>query len=171
MYPYFYYEEGDAGESYLDEPKSGLYQLIVYKNHLGEMSKIDEYAWPKQLYDLPSKAWFEVYSAFLDYDAYDKYPDPEMIPPNILRFTSIVGENEFPDKYTEYFGEPEQTGISVEIEICELRNHPDQYSILRESMERPEFPLFGEYQNVKKYYRMLKKRTQLESESDELFND
>ena len=38
-------------------------------------------------------------------------------------------------------------------------------------MEQPQFPILREYHSVKEYYDMLKKRTQLEIESDDLFDD
>ena len=38
-------------------------------------------------------------------------------------------------------------------------------------MEQDDFPLFVEYQNVKKYYNDLKDRTNKETDSDNLFDD
>ena len=38
-------------------------------------------------------------------------------------------------------------------------------------MERPEFPLLREYNDVKKYYNELKAQTLKENESDDLFDD
>lgn len=38
-------------------------------------------------------------------------------------------------------------------------------------MEEADFPLWEEFQNLKKYYEELKSRTQREEESDDLFDD
>ena len=89
----------------------------------------------------------------------------------MLDSTSIVEEDELPYKYSDYFGQPEQTGLTITIDISELRKNPHRYIVLRTYMELPEFPLLHEYNNVKQYYKMLKKRTQLEIESDDLFDD
>lgn len=89
----------------------------------------------------------------------------------MLDSTSIVEEDELPYKYSDYFGRPEQTGLTITIDISELRKNPHRYIVLRNHMELPEFPILQEYNNVKQYYEMLKKRTQLEIESDDLFDD
>lgn len=171
MYPYLTYEEGNTGESFFNEAELFLYRCIIREKHLEAASDIDNYGWPKQIYDLPTKFWVEAYSEFLDYSAYDRYPDPEEIPEHILESTSIVEEDELPYRYSDYFGNPNREGISIEIDIHELRKNPHRYIALRNHMEQPEFPLLREYQSVKKYYKMLKKRTQLEIESDDLFDD
>ena len=171
MYPYLMYEEGNTGESFFNEAESFLYRCIIREKHLEAASDIDDYGWPKQIYDLPSKIWVEAYSEFLEYSAFDRYPDPEAIPEHILDSTSIVGEDELPYKYTDYFGEPEQEGLTVEVDIYELRKNPHRYIALRSHMEQPQFPILREYHSVKEYYDMLKKRTQLEIESDDLFDD
>ncbi len=171
MYPYLTYEEGDTGEAYFNEAESFLYRCIIREECL--ISELDTHhnGWPKQIYDLPTKVWVEVYSKFLEYNAYDEYPDPELIPEHILDSTSIIDENELPYRYTDYFGNPKQEGIMIEIDINELRENPHRYIALRNHMEHPNFPLFREYQRVKKYYDELKKRTLLETESDDLFDD
>lgn len=171
MYPYLMYEEGNTGESFFNEAESFLYRCIIREKHLEAASDIDDYGWPKQIYDLPAKIWVEAYSEFLEYSAFDRYPDPEAIPEHILDSTSIVGEDELPYKYTDYFGEPEQEGLTVEVDIYELRKNPHRYIALRSHMEQPQFPILREYHSVKEYYDMLKKRTQLEIESDDLFDD
>ena len=171
MYPYLVYEEGNTGESFFNKAESFLYRCITREKHLEAASDIDDYGWPKQIYDLPTKIWVEAYSEFLEYSAYDKYPDPDEIPEHILDSTSIVGKDELPYKYADYFGQPEQEGLTVEVDIYELRKNPHRYIALRSYMEQPDFPILREYNSVKTYYDMLKKRTQLEIESDDLFDD
>ncbi len=171
IYPCLTYEEGSTGESFLNEAESFLYRCIIREKSIEAVSDIDEYGWPSQIYDLPTKVWVEAYSEFLEYRTYDKYPDPESIPEHLLDSTSIVEEDELPYKYSDYFGRPEQTGLTITIDISELRKNPHRYIVLRNHMELPEFPILQEYNNVKQYYEMLKKRTQLEIESDDLFDD
>ena len=91
-----------------------------------------------------------------------------------LAFTAAVGivaEEELPYKYSDYFGTPDSKGITIEIEIYELRKNSHRYILLRQFMEQDDFPLFVEYQNVKKYYNDLKDRTNKETDSDNLFDD
>ncbi|MBS4899871.1 MAG: NACHT domain-containing protein [Clostridiales bacterium] len=171
MYPYLTYEEGNTDESYFNEAESFLYRCIIHEKHLEMISDIDNYEWPKQIYDLTTKIWVEAYNEFLEYSAFDKYPNPDSIPEHILDSTSIVSENDLPYKYTDYFGKPEQKGLTIEIDIYELRKNPHRYITLRHHMEDSGFPIFREYQSVKAYYDTLKKRTQLEIESDDLFDD
>ncbi len=171
VYPYIVYEEGNTGESYITEASSFLYRCIVREKHLESSLDIDNYGWPEEIHDLPSKIWVEAYSEFLEYDAYDNYPNPESIPDRILDSTSIVAEDELPYKYSEYFGNPEQVGLTVEIDIYELRKNPHRYIVLRNHMEQAGFPFLCEYQAVKNYYDTLKKRTLTEIESDDLFDD
>lgn len=171
MYPILYYEEGTTGESYYNEAESFLYKQIISAKSLAASSSLDYHDWPKQIYDLPTKTWVTAYSEFLEYEAYDEYPDPDSIPEKVLEETSIVAEDELPYKYSDYFGNPDSEGITVEIEIYELRKNPHRYTALRNHMEHPDFPLWEEFQNIKKYYEELKSRTQRESESDDLFDD
>lgn len=171
MYPALYYESGEVGESYFNEAQSFLYQAIIKEKALEAVSDLDDYGWPNQVFDLPQKTWVNAYSKFMDYDAYDSYPVPELIPERFLEDTSIVAEDELPYKYSDYFGNPDSVGCTVEIEISELRKNPHRYTVLREYMEQPQFPLWHEYQNVKKYYVDLKARTQQETMSDDLFDD
>lgn len=171
IYPYLTYEEGDTGESDFIEANSFLYKCIIRDKNLEEASELECYGWPKQIYDLPTKVWVEAYSEFLEYDAYDKFTDPDSIPDQLLDILTMTTVDELPYKYIDYFGEPDHVGISIEIDIYELRKNPHRYIEIRHHMERPEFPLLREYQNVKKYYETLKERTKLENESDDLFDD
>lgn len=171
MYPVLYYEEGTTGETYYNEAESFLYKQIVKGKSLESSSNIDYHEWPKQIYDLPTKTWVTAHSEFLEYSAYEEYPDPDCIPEKVLEETSIVGEDELPYKYSDYFGSPDTEGITIEIEIFELRKNPHRYTVLRRHMEEADFPLWEEFQNLKKYYEELKARTQREEESDDLFDD
>ena len=171
QYPYLTYDEGNTGESFINESKSFLYRCIIREKHLETVSDLEDYEWPEQIHDLPKKIWVAIYSKFLDYSAYEKYPDPELIPEHALDTFVLISRDEVPYKYSDYFGDPEREGISIEIDIHELRKNPHRYIALRNCMELTDFPLFHEYMNVKNYYETLRKQTQLETESDDLFDD
>lgn len=171
MYPVIYHEEGNTGESYFNEAGSYLYRSITKYKDLDESSGIDLSAWPEEIYKLPRKSWVTAYSEFLEYDAYQKFPDADSIPEKVLEETTMVPVDELPCKYADYFSEPEPEGLTIEIEIYELRKNPHRYTALRQHMEDSEFPLFAEYQKVKRYYTDLNLKTQRETESDDLFED
>lgn len=171
IYPVLYHHEGNTGEMYSNEAESFLYQSIIKYLKLEAVSDLDDYGWPSDIYDLPTKTWVNAYSTFLDSDAFDKYPDPELIGEHLLDDTTLVPEDELPYQYENYFGEAEEAGITIEIEIYQLRRYPQRYSNLRNHMEQAEFPLLREYHDVKKYYEELKDQTQKENESDDLFDD
>lgn len=171
MYPVLYYEEGNTGETYSNEAESFLYQSVIKCMGLEAVSDLDYYGWPAQIYDLPTKIWVDAYSEFLESQAFDRYPDPEAIGEHLLDDTTLIPEDELPYQYTDYFGETEKEGLTIEIEIYHLRKNPQRYSSLRTHMERPEFPLLREYNDVKKYYNELKAQTLKENESDDLFDD
>lgn len=171
MYPALYYEEGETGESYANEAQSFLYQSIIREKSLETATDLDDYGWPERIHELPTKKWVSAYKEFTEYDAFSKFPDPDMIDDRFLEDVTIIGEDELPYQYTEYFGEPDEAGITIEIEIYELRKNPAKYAWLRKFMEQAEFPILREYHNVKKYYEELKTRIQKENDSDSLFDD
>ena len=171
MYPALYYEEGETGDSYPNEPQSFLYQSIVREKLLEEASDLDDYGWPKQIYDLPTKTWVSAYREFTDDEGFYNYPDPVLIREELLEDTTVFAEEDLPSQYFDYFGSPDEVGITVEIEIYELRKNPAKYAWLRDFMEQAEFPILREYCNVKKYYEELKARIEKENDSNSLFDD
>lgn len=171
MYPALYYEEGETGDSYPNEPQSFLYQSIVREKLLEAASDLDDYGWPKQIYDLPTKTWVSAYREFTDDEGFYNYPDPVLIREELLEDTTVFAEEDLPSQYFDYFGSPDEVGITVEIEIYELRKNPAKYAWLRDFMEQAEFPILREYCNVKKYYEELKARIEKENDSNSLFDD
>lgn len=171
QYPALYHEEGNTGESYFNEAQSFLYKTIISEMKLEVASDLDDYGWPSQIYDLPTQNWIDAYREFLELDAFDIYPDPDAISEEILEDTVLVTEDELPYRYTDYFGEQISVGITIEIEIYQLRKYPAKYAEIRRAMEQAEFPLMQEYQNIKKYFADLKLRYDKEDESDDLFDD
>ena len=171
IYPVIYHEDGLTGESHFNAASSFIYKKIIKEMSLDCVLDSESYKWPKQIYDLPAKTWVEAYTEFLNYSAYDRYPNPEFIPDELLDNTDLVDESELPYKYTEYFGNPDPAGIEIAVEIHELRQNPHRYKDLRACIEQDNFPLKKEYQNIKRYYANLRERTNREIENDDLFDD
>ena len=120
---------------------------------------------------IPTRNWVNAYSNFLVDEAYDRFPDYDSIPRNFLLSTELVEEDDIPSLYSDYFGDPEAEGMTIDIEISELIEEPEQYITLKNYMEQDDFPLFREYRNIKNYYHNLKERTKLETSSDDLFDN
>ena len=171
IYPVIYHEDGLTGESHFNAASSFIYKKIIKEMSLDCVLDSESYKWPKQIYDLPAKTWVEAYTEFLNYSAYDRYPNPEFIPDELLDNTDLADESELPYKYTEYFGNPDPAGIEIAVEIHELRQNPHRYKDLRACIEQDNFPLKKEYQNIKRYYANLRERTNREIENDDLFDD
>lgn len=171
MYPALYYEEGETGDSYMNEPQSFLYESIIREKQLEVASDLDDYEWPKQIHELPTKTWVSAYREFTDDEGFYNYPDPVLIKEELLEDTTIFAEEDLPSQYFDYFGSPDEVGITVEIEIYELRKNPAKYAWLKDFMEQAEFPILREYCNVKKYYEELKARIEKENDSNSLFDD
>ena len=148
QYPVIYYEEGDTGESFFNEPQSFTYQKIVEEKFLGGEENIGDLRWPEQIYDLPQRTWVSAYRNFTDSDAFLSYPDPKCIDPTDLEDTLLIPSDELPYQYESYFGEPDEVGITIEIEIYELRKNAHKYKELRDFMSLLYFLLLEEYCNV-----------------------
>lgn len=171
QYPAMYHEEGETGESYCNTPQSFLYEAIVREKNLSKVNDLDQLEWPEEINELPRRDWVTAYVAFLDCSGYEKNPDPEAIDPRYLEDITIVAEDELPYQYSNYFGDPDIEGHTIEIEVYELRKNPRRYEHLRSFIESPAFPLVEEYCSVKEYYADLKSKTQKEIDSDNLFDD
>jgi len=171
QYPALYYTEGETGDSYYNDPQSFLYERIVNAMSLEAASDLDDYGWPAQIYDLPTINWYYVPRLIVESDYEVSYLDPDALSEEQLDDTTLVSSDEISYKYTEIFGEPDSQGITIEVEIYELRKNPKKYEMMRKAMEHAEFPLMREYQNVVKYYEELKTRTNKEDETDDLFDD
>lgn len=171
IYPVLYFEEGDVGVSYLNIASSFLYRFIIYDKNLDVVSELDYCEWPSEIYELPTRNWVNAYSNFLVDEAYDRFPDYDSIPHSLLLSTELVEEDELPSLYSDYFGDPKVEGMTIDIEISELIEEPEQYITLKNYMEQDDFPLCREYKNIKNYYHNLKKRTKLETSSEDLFDN
>lgn len=171
QYPVLYYQEGETGDTYFNEAQSFIYRKILEFKHLGGLVDLDFLDWPSLIYDLPTKESVRVYEYFLDEDVYERFQNQEEIAESLMDDTTVAFEEDVPYQYNYLFGKPEQTGITIEIEIYQLTHNPGKYKILRDFMEDSGFPLAEEYQNIKRYYDELRASIQKEDESDDLFDD
>lgn len=171
QYPVIYYQEGETGETYFNEAQSFIYKKIVSSKNHSSFVDFDGLSWPSQIYDLPTKNSVRVYEYFLDSKVFDRFQDPDAIDDKFLDDTTITFEDDVPYQYVSFFGDPDQTGITIEIEIYQLRQNPGKYKPLRDYMESSDFPLVEEYQSIKDYYAELLTSVQKEDESEDLFDD
>jgi len=171
QYPVIYYEEGNTGDIFLNNPQSFIYEKILRENRLAAMLDLDELSWPEQLSILPRRNWVTVFSHFMETSAYERNPDPENIDIDELEDTEIIPEDDLPYRYIDYFGDPDIEGSTIEIEIDKLRSSPSEYGDLRVFMESIQFPLMQEYININNYYEELKSRAQKEIDSEKLFDE
>ena len=172
QYPCIYHDMGIVGDNSYNKPKSFLYQFIVSTQKLDMYSELDSLKaiWPG-IHNLPTINWVAAYSKFLEDEAFEEYPSPEMIEEEELGSEEIVDEEVLPYRYNSYFGSPEPIGQTFEIYIDELQKRPNEHASLRRFMEADEFPLIREFNQVKKYYKELNERTEREKASKSLFDD
>ena len=171
QYPFLYYEQGEVGESNINSPESFIYSKIREKKNLHYLMDFDNLPWPSEIYALPTKKWVSAYRNFLKEEAFDRYPDPERIPDELLDYEDIVEEDRLPYRYADYFGKPELKGATVEIEIFVLQQNPEKHREMREFMELDGFPLVEEYKFMKAYCAELENEKQREAAAHDLFDD
>ena len=171
QYPYLCYERGEVGESYSNEPDSFIYKFLIKAKKLDLYGDLDTVVWPSQIEELPTRKWVFAYRKFLDSEAFEKFLTPEDIPDDMLFFSNIVDEDELPYQYTDFFGDPDPAGSSIDIDIYKFREDPEHFRSIRDFMEADRFPLIKEYRRVKDYYNKLKEKTAREMASKALFDD
>ncbi|MBK5898037.1 NACHT domain-containing protein [Catonella massiliensis] len=171
LYPFIYFGEVTSDELYFNTANSFLYRFIIKEKQLAIEFEPYNYDWPNDVYNFVDKVWVDAYIEFLDDEAYERFPDCKSIPKDLLRYTTLVEESELPHLYFDYFGKPNVEGVTIGINIKKLRENSKQYTMLKNYMEQDDFPLFREYRNIRNYYHNLKKRTKLETSSDDLFDN
>ena len=170
QYPCIYYDMGIVGDDSFNEPKSFIYKFIINVNDLSMYGELDSLEWP-EVYNVPTTNWVSAYSKFLEDEAFEEYPSPEMIEEEELENEEIVAEEILSYEYVSYFGVPDTIGQTFEIYINELQKRPNEHASLRRFMEADNFPLIQEFDRVKRYYKELNERTEKEKVSKSLFDD
>lgn len=171
LYPCIYHQEGDVGENSFNEPQSFLYMFLSGTKNFSEYTALDVIEWPKQINYLPSTTWVSAYKTFTDDDGFEKFPEPELIPEELLEEIVIEDKDELPHRYSSYFGIPDIVGSTFRIEIHNLINNPVKYRKIIDFMTSENFPLFVEYTRIKEYYQQLKMKTERKKIAKALFDD
>lgn len=173
QYPSIFIENGETSDIVSNSPRSYIYGKLVQLHNLGMYSFLNfrVMAWPHQIYEMKKTNYYEIYQAFLYPETYNRYPEALKIPDDVLNETTVASGDEIPHRYYEYFGEPDQVGEIVELEINELQYNPLRYKELVLFMEDEEFPLKIEFLKVKQYFDKLEAHIKREQKSDRLFGD
>ena len=171
QYPALYRDDGLTDNDYLNGAQSFLYDFIVRTKHLQTDVDLNTLDWPKSVMDLPTKEWVYAHKKFLELRAFDDYPNPELIPDEMLEETVLTEFDELPFSYTNYFGKPDIEGYTTEIEIYTLRKNYNKYPEICAFLEKKDFPLYTEFRNVLKYCEELEAQADKENNSDDLFED
>lgn len=166
-----YVEEGETNGGVLNSAQSYIYDKIVFIHSMAGFYDLDRVTWPEQIHEMRTRIYCETYQEFIDSEAYDKYPDPVKIPETALDEKTVISRDDVPYRYYEYFGEPDQCGVIIEVDISELRRNPGIHKALISFMEEDEFPLKKEFLAVKKYYSELEAAVKKEQKSKRLFDD
>ena len=115
--PRFTMTKENTGESYLNEAQSFLYKTIVKSKQLGSMTDIDNVVWPKQVSDLPTREWVYANRVFLEYEAYEQYPDPDAIPEELLEDCQLVFRDDLPSDCDSWRTRNKKANIKIESTI------------------------------------------------------
>lgn len=194
QYPTIYYEKGFYTAEVSNEPQSFLYKFIIlannlqFSNHLlssklkifinekntkfpTDLTLLNLKEWPDDIFNMPIQKRICVYSTFTKPEAYNKYPNPNNIPKSVLKEKTIINENDLPNKYVDYFGNPEIDGYRINIVISEIRKNPSKYATLKRFMSDSDFPFMKEFNELNKYYNNLQSRISKEKNSVNIFDD
>lgn len=176
VYSELYYHEGENFQGYdNNESTSFIYTSIVKLKSLGSSQNLDDLPWPKQISEFPTMHSIKIFNEttnkyeFTSLDFIDQrngYQKDYQIDEITQEIDNLVT-----DEYISLYGKPKICGKIIEINIHQLRRNPSKYAILRNFMEQPNFPIFVEYQNVKKYYEKLQIIVHKNDNSDDLFDD
>lgn len=164
-------EQGMTDCDSCSEPESFLYQFIVQAKKIESKIDINDLKWPQEVLAFTNIEWTYAYSTFTDNKGFKKYPDPEMIPEEILENEMLIDRNELSLEYEEYFGEPKIVGRTIEINVYKFRKQSTKYTSIRNFIAAKTFPLREEYEKLKTYFENLKYRSHKKKKIGRLFND
>ncbi len=173
IYPFVFHDEGENLESFVNLPESFLYgRILTLKRMHLVFNPLDYYKWPSQINDwITAKHWCRVFSHFTDSINFEPYSGQEEIPRELLEETTLIETDYVPDEYADFFGVPQEVGVSVELCVEELRDNAADYPEIVSAMESSDFPLMKEYCLLKDYYKSLKAKALRIENSDSLFDD
>ncbi len=164
------YEDGEIGDIYRNEPVSFLYSKIIQFNNLNVPLSSD-YAWSAPNESDSITIWVEASDEYLNDLNYGFSEDGvEFLGDTESDLTHLVPQDSLPEYYVAFCGEPEEAGKSYLFDVESVRFNQG-FEKTRRDFEDSNFPLFKEYQNVKRYYHELKKRMVKADSVDTLFDD
>lgn len=174
MYSIIYAHIGKVGDENVNEPSSFLYRKIIEKKNIKCELDVD-YQWPDELKSLDGMDWYYVYSDYASDRFFKKSLEARgrYVPEEPNCDMKLIREDKLPVEYSDYFGDPSVEGTSYEVVVDELYTlkNLETYTELVEFMNKDEFPLKIEFNNLMKYYEALKKRISEQDELDSLFDD
>jgi len=163
MYPIIYSQEGQPGELCENDPQSYLYNFIVNETlsrHNGELYNV---SWPDSIRFCPTEEWVTVPERMLA--GYERV---------ITRYETMTME-EWERRERNIFEEdedpPEVEGITISIDIVDIRRDVATFSDLIEFIDNEDFPLKQEYLAMRKYTDYLYNKTNKKPSSDDWFDD
>lgn len=168
MYSIIYAHIGEVGDGNVNEPSSFLYRKIIEKKNIKCELDVD-YQWPDELKSFDGMDWVYAYSDYASSSSFAKNLEINegYVPEEPNCDMELVMEDELPSEYSDYFGYPSTEGTSYELEVDELY----EFKELVNFMNKDEFPLKKEFNNLMKYYEELKRWIHVQDESDSLFDD
>ena len=173
QYPSLYVDSVENTESLHNSPRSYIYKKIVMAYNLSCIDELDGLLGMPSFSSSGVKLYYhyEIYKNFSSSEAFDRYPDPSCIPDDVLEETTIVEEDDIPDRYREYFGNPREVGWLAEYEIAKMRKNYEKHKAFLSLINDDIFPLKREFLNVKKYFAELELCVNKEKKSNSLFDD
>ena len=153
------------GNTHLNRATSFLYRTIIREGKLKSKRSIDNLPWPIQIYENLDEDWFKEFRTLKETVKTNR-KSKELIDNAValnlqLRYASP----------TNYASPTSIKNYSFAININEVRTNLLKFVEIHQFMERKDFPLMEEYQNVVMYYNELKSQTNKEDKSEELFDD
>jgi len=156
MYPSIHYSMGETDGGYYTSPREFLYYYIVKK--IG----IDDHEVGGA--DLPHDDHF-VLEEFAYINTKWEYGNRE-------EEWELVNIDEIDEQYIDVMGEPEVVGANLEVSVEDVIENPERWAEFLVAMTKERFPIYREFHEVQKYYKWLKRETDLrrKDDSDDMFD-
>lgn len=152
QYPSVNYHDVKSPFPFLDENKASsfLYRSIVTWKNLKSERNINDLIWPKQIFENNNFMRFRIVR--VSNADFEKEFNSNKTSLNVSNFINAEKINDEKGKKI--------LSSSISIYVDTIRRDPAKYSEIKSFMEKPEFPLMEEYNNVKRYYSELQERRQ-----------
>lgn len=143
IYPVIYIQSGQPGEYFENDPVSFLYHFIVNESLRRENGHLVDVEWPSTIDFCNHKEWFSI----------EKH---KFGPDGIKRsYSELVSVDSMPSSYFDEYGDPDIEGETWEVDIADIRRHPEYLEDLIETIDDSNFPLKKEYQAMRDLTKQL----------------